>query len=345
MSTRHGLTALAAAGLAAAVLSGPAQAQEASASGSKAAVAAGRSQDGRVAFRLEGRMLTATLARRIGAPGAGGRPSVKLVCGEEARIEPGVTIEFRAISHGLFVARGRRDLRVRPGITRIRAQLDRDVAAAANWCGLRWRGAGADLFRWAPMRLRGGTPAGCVASDPRSVVVETDRLLVTSVGRSTFSSADGVVRGCLKPRGSWTPLDDWASHKYGQGWGPEDFAVSGTWVAWEHSSQEPSGDPTCALRRRDLSGGQETQRIDVTPAGPSQPGCARELAIGTGGTLAWIAGDTGAPTDQVNAVTYAGRTITLATGPARSLTDVAVGEDGRTVTWREGGVARSATQP
>ncbi|ADB54154.1 hypothetical protein [Conexibacter woesei] len=338
MNRRQGTT------LAATVLTllavAPSGAVAAPAQDGRSALATGRSQDGRASFRLEGRRLTVTLARRLERKGFAGRPSATLVCGETVPVGSAARLPR---TFDTVVAR--RILRVHPGVRTVRALLDRDIARWANWCKLRWHSAARQLSLEAEMTLRSGTPPGCSPADPRLVMVENDRVLVMSATRRTEWTSAAIYRACDKSSATWHELADAYQDRYA-GWVQELFVVSGAWVAWRtDDASSYAGKRTCTIQRKDLDGGP-AQSIPMTQDDASDT-CATALALGSNGAVAWVVATWGQPSppDRLNVLASSGTIVTLDTAPARTLTDIAISPDGGTVTWMNGGQPRSARVP
>lgn len=346
MNRRQGTTTIAAAALA--LLAGvPTVAAAAPAAADPAArppLATGRSTDGRTAFRLEGRRLTVTLARRLVPQRPAGRVPVNVVCGESGQDDP---VTKQTSLDGFFAVRAQRFFRVRAGVRTIRAQLDRDVARWANWCGLRAHGAGGSMFRDAAMTLRRGTAPGCASVDPRLIVAESDRALVTRVVSAAHpGNSASVARVCAKPAGRWRELGMSSQNQY-RFHEQVYFAASGAWVAWQTAIGGGGGLPTCTIQRLDLAGSGEVESTSVAPDGAREGPCATGLALGSDGTVAWVTSTWSEPwpPDQLNVLASNGTTVTLDTAPNRTLADPAISADGSTVTWTSAGQPRSAPLP
>ncbi|MDW5598233.1 hypothetical protein VSS74_28000 [Conexibacter stalactiti] len=258
----------------------PATAAEA-ATKAKPALATGVSRDRAASFRLEGRQLTVRLRRPLLPAGRRSRGYVRFVCGEEAAQEAPTTID-----DAILAARGgaRPLLRKLAGRRTITLTLNADVAAQANWCGLRVGGVHARSLV-AAMTLKRGTPVRCVAADRDDVLAENERVLVTQAQRSGAFYTYAVMRGCLKPDGRWQQLDRGSSDRLiGSRW-PVSFTVAGTWVAW---LRPPIDDSRCTLMRRDLAGG-ETAEVTPPPVGFSGS-CQTAFRLAPDGAISDVTG-------------------------------------------------------
>lgn len=347
MSRVHGWTAAVGTALALSLTAGTATAAQAVTEAPPLAV--GRAARGGVAFRLEGDRLTVTLRRRLAPRGSSARPSIKLICGMAV---PGAADDaVPALAYTAFAVSARRDLRVAAGVRTIRARLGADVARWATLCGIRWHSRAGSATVLAAMTLRRGTPPGCAAPPGAEIAAESERALVLEVGLSGDGDGSARYPACSKPDGAWSVLDtsSWSKYQYGR---YVTFSAAGSWIGWRvEDVSTGGGTTTCSVRRLDIAADTQIEELAVTPAGY----CAWSPAIGPNGLLAWVAKDKGANprVALVQAVAPGGAIVTLATADppppptvpvtGEQFTDVAVSADGRTVTWRDRGVLRSAT--
>ncbi|MBB4661232.1 hypothetical protein [Conexibacter arvalis] len=316
----------------------------------KPAIAVGRSADGKASFRLEGRRLIVTLRQPFARRRAGTRPHVTAICGEALDGAP--ASRYRRFRDVFLLDPARRAFTVSPRVRRLRLQLDRDIAARANWCGVRSSVRGGRRFLWARTTLRRGSRPGCVAT-ARSPV-ESERAIAEYVygwKNGAGSVGDYALRACLRPDGPWRVLTRGVWTKYGST-GPWGAVLSGSRIVW---AVGPTGDG-CSIWRTDLAGGAP-ERLASSPDPTLADACPREhglamngnqgvLVLGEAGGLAWIVRGYGEPVlDQLNVADSDGSTVTLASAPAESISDIAISADGLTVTWREHGIGRSAPMP
>lgn len=301
------------------------------------ALAIGTSRDPRASFRLEGRDLTVVLDRRLTPRGFRGRPSVRVVCGDSVK-DPATGDAFPG---SVLAAAAERSLHVAPGVRGIRARLDANVAARANWCGMRWRSRAGNHFLSAVMTLRRGTPPGCAPTAREQVLADTEALIVTQVNARGASA----MRACARPNGAWQPVADGDTDDYGGNYLHLD-ATAGTRIAVRRVSTHKAAHYDVSLTLIDVRrAAAHAIDVPIRPAG-AETGWwgVKRVALDANGRIAWIASSYGVP-DEVNARTVDGRTVTLAVGPYDTLTDLAISADGDAVTWREGGVERSASMP
>jgi hypothetical protein len=346
MSRVHGWTAtvaiVSAAALAASA-TGATAAPLASAPNARPALATGSSRGGLATFRLDGARLVVTLKRRMAPRGSTARPWVTVICGD-APAGAAATRSRSPLSIS-FAVKARRDLPVAGGARTIRAQFGTDVARWSNVCGISWRGRNGSGVAIATMRLRRGMAPGCAAPPGANVMGESDQVLVLgAIDRNDYSSS-GAYAACYKPTRSWRPLEtSWSSH-YNDGRYASRFSTEGSWVAWAVQVVTLSQTSTCTVQRINLATNAVPQEYQVSP---SAGFCTSSLVVGKNGAIAWSVDDSmyrqspGQPIEQVNTLAADGSVVTLDAGPRGSLTDLAISPDGKTVTWRNGGVARSA---
>jgi hypothetical protein len=324
------LLGLAAAAVAAPVATAAPKAQPVRAA--KPAVAVGRSDDWRASFRLEGERLTVTLhGRRLTPRGFSGRPSARLLCGDD--------IADSASPSAWLVVRAGRNLRLHPGVRRIRAQLDGDVARQANWCRILYRAAGRTTRITAAMALVRGTRPGCGEAAGGTVLVENEQAKLVSFRRGDEYSGSGFVSACWKASGRWRQLATSSDGKYGGTSVNE--GLGGRWAAWATVTFPNGG--CSAITRIDLASG-ETETTSTLPGSGGEPACIRDVAVAEDGRVVWM--QDGAP-GRIATLTPAGQPIALAEVPSQDYrADLAFTPGGRAVTWSErGGGARSAELP
>jgi hypothetical protein len=298
---------------------------------------AGTSDDGLASFRLRGSDLIITIARRLTPRGFGGRPYVAIVCGEAVRSPTG--------GDSVLVSRGRRAFRVPPGVRRIRARLDADVADRVDLCRMEWRSAARSLLATAEMRLLRGSRPLCTDPGSGRLVADGPEVSIVNVdGGGDMFESSGAYRACLKASGVWRPLSTWRSGRYGVDHVASHVAVAGTWVAWAWETTHYASQ--CGLDRVELIAGA-VERIAVAspydaPAFRAGFRCADAIALTSDGRMAWVEH---APSDgdaHVMAQAASGANVELGTAPFGAIADLAISPDGRTVTWRENGVERRA---
>lgn len=315
------------------------------------AVASGASARPAARFRLVGRDLTVTFDQRLMPRGFSGRPSIRVVCGDSVADPAGI----RSLDWLLLAAKAERSLRVSPGARIVRARLDANVAARANWCGLRVRSSAGNRFASATMSLREGTSPACVPTAREEVLVDTEQLLVTRVRIRPTSSgfSQSATRACGKATGVRRTLG--ASGGSLSGTTTRSVAATaGARVAVTESRWDKYNTVyPCSLQTIDMA--QPSPRLElvaIAPEGEPERGrCARSVALDAAGRLAWVLtteGESTAAPERIAARAADGRTVVLATaGNTRwdALADIAISADGTTVTWREEGVQRSAPMP
>ncbi|MDP2711657.1 MAG: hypothetical protein Q8O56_10605 [Solirubrobacteraceae bacterium] len=345
--------ALAATAVAGAALAGPSAGAAHGAAGpsalatgtSDASAAADRS---RSHWRLAGRRLTVVLPRALVA-GAGNRVvTATAECGEST-----VTPQrFDEVHPWATLTRGRG--RVAASTRTVRILLTRDVAARTNLCTLSVAATqrhGSFATR-AAMTVRRGPARGC-RPGPRERVVHQSATIRVTTARATTSAGTTIdgYRTCLLPRGNLQRIDR-AGDIGGAGGSATTatrFTSSGRWLTWVSTTtphSELGGMQRSAVRRIDLRGGRP-HALDQAP------GAISALATGATGVTAWVRQSGGAAAVQARAPGAATSTLLDGTAAilcvrapcevANALTDLAV--RGRTVSWRNAGVARSATLP
>lgn len=301
-------------------------------------------------WRLTGRRLTVTLPRGLHAIAGDRVVTARAQCGEST-VKPRTSDE---IYPWATVTRG--STRVKASARTVRVVLARDLAARTNLCELsvaateRLGSAG----HRAAMTVRRGAKRGCRPGPRERVVHESDTIRVTTAhvedaGAST--SIDGY-RACRLPRGNLQRVER-TGDSGGAGGSATTatlFASTETWLAWVSTHTPHSGGAqTATVRRIGLPGG-------VVSSVDSAPGTISALAVGAGGVAAWVRqpGSAIARAATLQAHAPGGTVVVLDTvqqiecvrapcegsGP---ITDVAVRN--RTVSWRNAGVARSATLP
>lgn len=345
MKRGHGAIALAALALGAGV---PAVAAAATAADAGPALVTGRSRDGRVSFRLEGRRLTVRFTGGgLSLPGARSRFAAVVSCGEWAdEGRPPEAYEYR-----FFAVRVTRHVRVTRGVRALRVQFGRDVARWVNHCRLSWWDRDRASARAARMTLRRGAAPGCVPADPRSIVAASAEVVVTAVWWDDGSTGSGTLhRACLTSSAVQRPLASAIGNQY---YGSSNglFVVAGTWVAWFHAAGELYGSspPVASVGRVDVGAGGPIESVLLQQPVPETGAwaAAAALAVGPGGTAAWVERTRGGqlPPDRLVVWPSDGTSAVLAAAPSGTLTDPAFSADGRTLTWREGGQPRSAPMP
>lgn len=247
--------------------------------------------------------------------------------------------------------------RVKASTRTVRIVLSRDVAARTNLCELtvaateRLGSVGAR----AAMTVRRGPRRGCRPGPRERVVHESDTIRVTTAhAEGAGTSIDGY-RACRLPRGNLQRIERAGDSggAGGSGTTATHFTSSATWLTWVSTygpHSELGGVRTATVRRIGLPGG-------IVSSVDSAPGTISALAIGATGVTAWTgqaqsAGAAGAATLQAQApggdVVLLDRVVPIVciqapcegAGPLTAL----VVRD-RTVSWRHGGVARSAAIP
>jgi hypothetical protein len=352
--SRTGAGVLATIAVAASALAGPAAGP--AAAGRAPALATGTSDatgtlDGSISrWRLSGRRLTVRLSRAL-HPLAGNRVvTARAECGEDT-IKPGT---YDAIQPWATVTRG--SARVKASTHTVRVVLARDLAARTNFCELSVAatlGIGSSQAR-AVMKVRRGAQRGCTPGPRERVVYANDTIRVTTAhaeDASASTSVDGY-RACRLPDGNLRRIERAGDSggAGGSGTTATRFVGSATWLTWVSTytpHSELGGVQAATVRQVDLRSGR-VQSVD------GAPGTISALAVGPTGVAAWLRQRPapGTPLLEAHApggsLTFLDRVLPIVcirapcegAGP---ITDVAVRD--RTVTWRNAGVARSATLP
>jgi hypothetical protein len=307
----------------------------------KAALATGSSADGAARFRLEGRQLTVTASGGLGGSGVPQRLRLLVRCGESVAAPDETSAATLAVQGGRRVTATTRR-------TVLRVALSRDVAARANWCELRDLATGSALHE-ATLRLRRGTAPGCVRAGRERVAFRRGRALVTTLTETIEGQPLDRYRVCMRAGDRLEPLV-----AVGPALGAQsslgELTSAGRWLAWRVSSRD----------RHDHAA-VDVQLLDVERGGPVEPVRAGgfsgttaylprvgQLLVTDAGTAVWtLVSRYDDPARPEWATLYAGDGDSEArelerVEPAALLTDVALSADGRTVTWRNGGVPRSA---
>lgn len=214
----------------------------------------------------------------------------------------------------------------------------------------------------AAMRVTRGAVRGCEPVGAEQVVHRDARVVLAMTTLSEEMRRLQIYRVCRVPAGRFQPLTVTGG---GGGGGGSDtrlsgFTSAGRWVAWAtRTIGHPSAGHSAAVHVRDFgdlagtAGHEFADRsddhfvsIEVT-----------ELALAPTGTIAWatkradpehlaVPGRTPVTTWTLNVAAPGGERVALDSTTDRSaLTDIALSADGATVTWRNGGVERSATLP
>jgi hypothetical protein len=307
----------------------------------KPVLATGVSRDGAASFRLEGRTLTVT-AREGLAPGSVQRRLRLLVrCGESVTAAEETSAATLAVQGGRQVA-------ATPRGTVLRVTLSRDVAARTNWCELRDL-ADRDLRRTATMRLRRGRAPGCVPAGREKVVFREGIALVTGLSAEIDGESYQYLRVCMRARDVLEPLAA-VSSRTADNATIGGMVSRGGWLASTSSSRNRYDHAVVSISVLDVTSRGPVRPVRVggfsgtTPYVPNVP----QLLVTDSGTAVWtLVQRHDDPARPEWATLHAGDGDSDAreldrVEPAALLTDVALSADGRTVTWRNGGVPRSA---
>jgi hypothetical protein len=300
-------------------------------------------------WRLSGRRLTVKLPHALHAVAGNRVVTARAECGENT-VKPDAHDEIQP-----WAAVTRGSARVKASTRTVRVVLARDLAARTNFCELtvaatqRLGSAGAR----AVMKVRRGAKRGCTPG-PRERVVhesETVRVTVAHAEDASGTSIDGY-RACRLPDGNLRRIERAGDSGGAGGSGTTAtlFASSATWLTWVSTytpHSELGGAQDATVRQVDLRTGR-VQTVDRAP------GTISALAVGPAGVAAWLRQRPapGTPLLEAHApggsLTFLDRVLPIVcirapcegAGP---ITDIAVHD--RTVTWRNAGVARSATLP
>ena len=309
---------------------------------------AGTLDGARSRWRLAGRRLTVRLPRALIA-GSTRVVTARAQCGENTVVAQ----TFDEIYPWATVTRG--SARVKASTRTVRIVLARDLASRTNFCELSvaaTEGLGSARER-AAMTVRPRPKLGCRPGSRERVVHESATIRVTTARAG--SDGDRYVSGyraCRLPRGNLRRVEraDGGGGAGGSDTTATRFTSTGLWLAWVSTytpHSELGGVRTATVRRIGLPGG-------VVSSVDSAPGTVSALAVDGSGVMAWVRQLPAPGTPTLQAQAPGGAAIVLdrvlpivciqapcqGAGP---ITDVAVRN--RTVSWRNAGVARSATLP
>lgn len=307
----------------------------------KPALATGVDREAKVSFRLEGRRLTVRARAGVALGSSRGRSELLVRCGESVAAPSDTSAATLAVQGG-------RRVHLTTRRTTLTVALSRDIAARANWCELR------DLTQprtvsSAEMRVRRGTRPGCSPAGRERVVYRAGRALVTQL---TVVTADETTseyyRFCSRATETLEPLGR-AGSSYSGSARITGFSTTGRWLAWVERYYDKYFKNTLTIMRLDLDGVPQPKVItDLWQLSPHLGYSWGPLLVTDQGSVVWALTSSGvAPPVPESATLYisddsgAPRELDRAE-PAAALTDVALSPDGRTVTWRNGGVPRSA---
>ncbi|HST41572.1 MAG TPA: hypothetical protein VLK58_18790 [Conexibacter sp.] len=305
----------------------------------KPALATGNSRDGAASFRLEGRTLTVTARAGLVPGSAQSRLRLLVRCGESVTAAEETSAATLAVQGGRQVA-------ATPRRTVLRATLSRDVAARANWCELRDAAAAKPRFA-ATMRLRRGRAPGCVPAGREKVVFREGIALVTGLSAEIDGEAVQYFRSCLRSRGTLLPLTE-AAPSFGGSASIGTFASADSWLAWVEVRRSKDDHVAISTHVLDLAAGGKPALVGGSSMRTAYPPRVGQLLVSGSGVPIWtLVGRYDDPARPEWATLYAGDGDSEArelerVEPASALTDVALSADGTTVTWRNGGVQRSA---
>lgn len=335
-------------GLAAAVVAAPAATAAPKPTAGRPALAVGRSADG-TTWRLEGRRLTVRLR---GKAIVERREQVRVRCGEGLFTSP----VDAALWTKLFASSWERRVVLRRTSRALTVRLPRDVAASATYCGIEPIESYAEIepLRWAAMTVRRGARPGCRPAAAEQVIFSDATVQVTHASASEEMTDSDTYRVCTGSKGSLRPL---AAMNSGGGGGGYSLGVSavehaGGRLAWLVTvGSHGAASPAVMLQRFDLANLGRGAAYVSAPETGGMSVTGRDLRLASNGAAVWAdratrpAENGGVHVTErlLAAPAGAARAEVLATASGeRAIADIALSPDGRTVTWRENGVERSA---